>query len=152
MRLSNDQCWNALRSSDHGVLCTASEHGTVDAVPVCFAVISNVVVTPVDRIKPKSPTDLGRLKTLAHDPAAALLCEQWNQDDWSKLWWVRAHLVRRSARDVSLPLLEEGEQALRDKYTQYRGTEFAELVVLDVRDLVGWAAVDTQVGEMDPLM
>jgi hypothetical protein len=49
-------------------------------------------------------------------------------------------------------LLEEGEQALRDKYTQYRGTEFAELVLLDVRNLVGWAAADVQAEETEPLM
>jgi hypothetical protein len=124
----------------------------VDAVPICFAVVSNVVVTPVDRVKPKSTTDLGRLKNLAHDSAATLLCEQWNRDDWSKLWWVRSHLVCRSAHDVSLSMREEGEQALRDKYIQYRGGEFAELVLLEVRNLVGWAAADAQAGEMEPLM
>jgi hypothetical protein len=124
----------------------------VDAVPICFAVVSNAVVTPVDRVKPKSTTGLGRLKNLAHDPAATLLCEQWSRDDWSKLWWVRARLVCRSAHDVSAPLREEGEQALRDKYTQYRGTEFTELVLLDVQNLVGWAAADAQTGEMEPLI
>lgn len=125
----------------------------VDAVPVCFAVVSNVVVSPVDRVKPKSTTDLGRLKNLAHDAAATLLCEQWNRDDWSKLWWVRVRLVHRSIHDVSAaPLREEAEQALRDKYTQYRGTEFAELVLLDVKNLVGWAAADAQAGEMEPLI
>jgi PPOX class probable F420-dependent enzyme len=152
MRLSNDQCWNALRSADHGVLCTASERGTLDAVPICFAVVSSTVVTPVDRVKPKSTADLGRLKNLAHDPAATLLCEQWSRDDWSKLWWVRARLMCRSAHEVGPQLRGQGEEALRDKYPQYRGTEFAELVVLDVRDLVGWAAADAQAEEMEPLI
>ena len=114
MRLSIDQCWNALRSADHGVLCTTSERGTIDAVPICFAVVSNAVVTAVDRVKPKSTTDLGRLKNLANDPAATLLCEQWNREDWSKLWWVRANLVCRSAHEIDRMELEEAGQALRE--------------------------------------
>ena len=152
MRLSIDQCWNAVRSADHGVLCSTSERGTIDAVPVCFAVVSNAVVTAVDRVKPKSTTDLGRLKNLANDPAATFLCEQWNRDDWSKLWWVRANLVCRSAHEISRMELEEAGQALRDRYTQYRGAEFAEIVVLDVRKLVGWAAVNAQAGATEPLI
>ena len=82
---------------------------------------------------------------------AAELAEHYDAD-WSKLWWVRAHLVRRSAHEVSLPLLEESEEALRDKYTQYRGTEFAALLLFDVRNLVGWVAFESQTEEMDPLM
>jgi hypothetical protein len=152
VRLSNEHCRNALQSADHGVLCTTSERRGLDAFPICFAVVSNVVVTPIDRVKAKSTTELGRLKNLAHDPAATLLCEQWDPDDWSKLWWVRAHLVYRSGHNVSLPLRAEGERALRDKYSQYRGTEFAELLLLDVQDLVGWAAVDAQASETEPLM
>jgi hypothetical protein len=124
----------------------------IDAVPVCFAVVSSVIVTPVDRVKPKTTTDLGRLKNLVREPAATLLWEQWNRNDWSQLWWVRAHIVRRSARHVSASLLEECEGALRDKYPQYGGTYFAELVLLDVQSLVGWAAVDAQAEETEPLI
>jgi PPOX class probable F420-dependent enzyme len=152
MRLSIDQCWSALRSADHGVLCTRSARKTIDAVPVCFAVISNVIVTGVDHLKPKSTTDLGRLRNLADDPAATLLCEQWSRDDWSKLWWVRADLACRSAHDISGTELEEGARALREKYHQYRGTEFAAIVFLDVANLVGWAAADGQTEETEPLI
>jgi hypothetical protein len=152
MRLSNDECWSYLRSADHGVLCTAGERGTIAAVPVCFAVVSKVIVTPVDRVKPKTTTDLGRLKNLARDPAATVLFEKWNRDDWSQLWWVQAHLFRRSANDVSTSLLDECGGALRDKYPQYRSADFAELVLFDVGSLVGWAAVDAQAGATEPLI
>ena len=155
MRLSKDECWSRVRAADHGVLCTSGARQTIDAVPVCFTVVSKVIVTPIDRVKPKSTTDLGRLKNLERDATATLLCEQWDRQDWSQLWWVRAHLARRSGHDVSDSLLEECEGALRDKYAQYRDADFAELVLFDVTSLLGWAAgeaADPQAVEIDPLM
>jgi PPOX class probable F420-dependent enzyme len=140
MRLSTDECWSNLRAADHGVLCTINEKSTVDAVPVCFAVVSKVIATPVDRVKPKETTELGRLKNLERDASASLLCDHWDRDDWSQLWWVRAQLVRRSPHDVSPSLLEECDAALRGKYHQYRDADFADVVVLNVKSLTGWSA------------
>ena len=151
MRLSKDECWSRVRAADHGVLCTTGAGQTIDAVPVCFAVVSKVIVTPIDRVKPKTTTDLGRLKNLERDATATLLCEHWNRQDWSQLWWVRVHLARRSGHGND-PLLDECEGALRDKYAQYRDEEFAELVLFDVMSLIGWAAGRPQSGETDPLM
>ena len=138
--MTTDDCWRAVRAADHGVLCTSNPQGTIDAVPVCFAVITKLVVTPIDRVKPKSTTELGRLRNLDQDATATLLCERWDPDDWSRLWWVRAHLVRRPGHDITERQHEEGELALREKYVQYEDTEFAELVYLDVEALVGWSA------------
>jgi hypothetical protein len=152
VRLSDSECWTRVRAADHAVLCTTGARQTIDAVPVCFAVLAKVIVTPIDRVKPKTTTDLGRLKNLERDATATLLCDHWNRQDWSRLWWVRVHLMRRPGHDVSDPLLEECEGALRDKYTQYRDADFAELVVFDVKSLLGWAAVSAQAGETDPLM
>jgi hypothetical protein len=124
----------------------------IDAVPVCFAVVSHQLVTPIDRVKPKATTDLVRLKNLKRDAAATFLCEHWDRHDWSQLWWVRAHLVRRPGQDLGASLLEECDRALREKYTQYRETDFAQLVLFDVTSLIGWAAVGPQPGATDPLM
>jgi hypothetical protein len=153
MRLSSDECWSHVRLADHGVLCTTGARQTIDAVPVCFAVVSKVIVTPIDRVKPKSTTDLGRLKNLERDATATLLCERWNREDWSQLWWVRLHLVRRSGHDVGESLPDECAGALRDKYAQYRdAVDIAELVFFDVKSMLGWAAAGPQAGETDPLM
>ncbi len=149
MRLSNDECWNRVRAADHGVMCTTGARQMIDVVPVCFVVVSKLIVTPIDRVKPKATTDLGRLKNLERDATATLLCEHWNRHDWSELWWVRARVVRRSGHDVSDSLLDECAGALRDKYAQYRETDFAELVLFDVTSLLGWSAVDAQAGETD---
>jgi hypothetical protein len=151
MRLVTDDCWSRVRAADHGILCTTGADHKIDAVPVCFAVVSQLLATPVDRIKPKTTTNLSRLENLDRDSSATFLCEQWDLHDWSLLWWVRAHLVRRTGRDVSGSLLDECDRALRDKYTQYGDADFAELLLFDVTSLIGWAAVG-QVGATDLLM
>ena len=155
MRLTNDDCWRLLGAAEHGVLCTAGAHQLIDAVPVCFAVVLQSIVMPIDRVKPKETTRLGRLTNLQRDANATLLCDHWNLSDWSRLWWVRAHLVRRSGLDLSPMVLQEYEAALREKYVQYRDENFAELILFDVQALVGWsAAADQPVvsDATDPLM
>ena len=149
VRLSADDCWRLLGSADHGVLCTAGAHQRIDAVPVCFAVVFESIVTPIDRVKPKETMDLGRAKNVQRNANAALLCDHWERRDWSQLWWVRAHLVHRSGHDVSTRLLEQGETALRRKYLQYQDTDFAELILFDVKALVGWSAADDQTAVSD---
>ncbi len=140
MRMSDDDTWRHLGAADHGILCTSNRQRRIDAVPVCFTVVARVVATPVDRVKPKETTELARLRNLEHDARATLLCEHWDREDWSRLWWARAHLVRRPDNDVSARQREECEHALREKYPQYRRTEFADVVILDVSTLVGWSA------------
>jgi hypothetical protein len=140
VRLSSDECWSLLCAAEHGVLCTAGASGAIDAVPVCFALVSACIVTPIDRVKPKETTELGRLKNLDLNANATLLCEHWDLLDWSRLWWVRVHLVRRSGRDVNDAVHEECARALREKYVQYSDTDFAELVLFDAKSLVGWSA------------
>ena len=155
MRIPNDECWSAVRSAEHGVLCTTNAQGEIDAVPVCFAVVSELIVMPIDLVKQKGTTQLGRLKNLDREARATLLCERWSMDDWSQLWWVRVHLARRPFRDVSDLVQQECDGALRQKYAQYREAEFAELVVFDVIKFVGWSATSVagaQWEETDPLM
>ncbi len=140
MRLTTDQCWDLLGQADHAVLCTMGTRAAIDAVPVCFVVVGKVIASPVDLVKPKDTTELARLKNLDAEATATLLSENWSRNDWSKLWWVRAQLVRRSGHDVKVALLEECEAALRERYYQYRGVDFADVLVFDVKSLTGWAA------------
>jgi hypothetical protein len=141
VRLSLDACWEHLRAADHGVLSTLTPHH-VDAVPVCFAVVDDAIASPVDRVKAKETTELGRLQNLDREPLATLLCERWVADDWSQLWWVRARLHRLGIDQTSPAFQRECEAALREKYWQYRETEFAHLLLFDVTSIVGWQADD----------
>jgi PPOX class probable F420-dependent enzyme len=140
MRLAQDDCWSRLRSAEHGTLCTLGAQGAIDAVPVCYAVVSDRIITPIDRIKPKATTDVGRLRNLDRNGSATLLCDLWNGSDWAQLWWVRARLIRLTDDEVSEGSVASYEAALRAKYVQYREAEFVETVVFDVVSLIGWAA------------
>jgi PPOX class probable F420-dependent enzyme len=140
VQLTTEQCWQRLRASEHGVLCTSNAKGTIDAVPVCFAAMGEVIASPIDQVKAKTTTELGRIRNLERDPSATLLCERWDSHDWSQLWWVRVGLVRRSGHDVSIKLVDQCARALREKYSQYRDTEFAEVILFDVQRLTGWSA------------
>ena len=141
MRLSLAQCWTLLASAERGVLSTRNQRDTIDAVPVCFAVVGETVVSPVDQIKAKETVDLARVWNARHTGTATLLCDHWDADDWSRLWWVRAHLVLREDQTTDVARFED---ALRQKYHQYRGAEFAHVLVFDVDRLLGWTAAEAE--------
>src|SRR4051812_27109545 len=90
MPLAAAECWELLRSADHGVLATRHVARGVDAVPVGFVVDDDGrIVIPVDTVKPKSTTRLQRLANIATDARVMVLAEHYEQD-WTQLWWVRA--------------------------------------------------------------
>ena len=126
-----------LESADHGVLSTLHPERGVDAVPVCFVVDGDLVGIPIDSVKAKRSTNLGRLSNLERDPRATLLVERWDRDDWSQLWWVRASLTLREAdptrHDRFLGLLEH-------KYPQYTEGTIEALILLTIVEVVGWSA------------
>ena len=137
MRLKGDRCEQLLHRSDHGVLATLHPGRGVDAVPACFVVVGRGLAVPLDRVKPKDSEDLQRTRNLDRDPRAALLCEHWDARDWSKLWWVRASLVR-VATDTARN--SEFESLLRRKYPQYEDQDFAGLLSFRITGMAGWAA------------
>ena len=137
MRLSAAECRRRAAGADHAVLATLHPERGVDTVPVCFVLDDDVVATPIDAVKPKSGRPLQRVVNLHRDPRATLLAEQWDPNDWSRLWWVRLSL-RRSTEDE--PTLARCEAALRAKYPQYAEASFAALLTLRIVDVTGWSA------------
>jgi len=69
-------------------LATADAQGVPHLVPVTFAVRGDVIVFAVDH-KPKRSNDLRRLRNIAANPAVSLLADGYDED-WTRLWWVRA--------------------------------------------------------------
>ena len=126
-----------LERVDHGVLSTLHPERGIDSVPVCFVLDGDLVAIPIDTIKPKRSTRLGRLRNLEGDPRATLLVEHWNFDDWSKLWWVRASLL---LTDVDRQTLSELTQRLAAKHPQYAEGGIESVIPLRIVDLVGWSA------------
>src|SRR5258706_10878801 len=115
MHLHHDEAMRRARAADHGVLATLHAPRGAALVPACFAIVDEWLAVPVDSVKPKGSTALGRIRNLERDPRATLLVERWDAGDWSKLWWVKLSLLRREADPATSTALERG---LRARYPQ----------------------------------
>ena len=94
-------------------LATVGADGAPHLVPIVFAVAGDVIHSAVDA-KPKRHRNLRRLANIAHEPRVSLLADHYD-DDWTRLWWVRADGIAR-VTDTSAA----GLAALRAKYPQYQ--------------------------------
>ena len=139
MRLVEGEALAQLKAHDHGVFCTVHAERGVDAVPVVYVVDADGYLgVPVDLVKPKSTLRLQRERNLEADPRATLLIEQWDREDWSQLWWVRAELCWQGddIAEREEPLAHD----LARRYRQYRDRPFARVLVLRIVAISGWAA------------
>ena len=137
MHLERSEALRRASAADHGVLATLHEPHGADLVPACFAILDDHVAIPIDSVKPKGSTALGRIRNLERDPRATLLVEHWDAGDWSRLWWVRLLLVRSTEPAARVAELE---QALRDRYPQYATAPFVEILTFRIAGIGGWAA------------
>ena len=124
-------------AADHGVLATLNPTHGADLVPACFALDDDRLAIPIDSVKPKGSTALGRVRNLERDPRATLLVEHWDPVDWSRLWWVRVLLLRTEEPADRVAALE---RALRDRYAQYAGARFVEVLTFRIENVGGWQA------------
>jgi PPOX class probable F420-dependent enzyme len=85
-------------------------------VPVTFAWHRDTAVWAVDRVKPKRPGPLGRIRDLEADPRVALLVDHYNED-WNELWWVE---LQGTAATLTGPASEAALDALAERYPAYR--------------------------------
>jgi hypothetical protein len=142
MKLDSDDALARLTAHDHGILCTLHAERGVDAVPVAYAIDEyGYVGVPVDTVKPKASTRLQRQRNLENDPRATLLGEQWDRDDWSQLWWVRAEL-RWQGDDTGREHALAAQ--LAERYPQYRDQPFNRILVFNIVGVTGWAASASQ--------
>lgn len=92
--------------------------GDVRLVPVCFALAAGRIVSAVDQ-KPKTTSALARLTDIERTGRATLLVDQYDDTDWSALWWIRVTgpaVVHPSHG----PPAEAAIDRLAEKYEQYR--------------------------------
>lgn len=101
-----------------GRLATADAEGRPHAVPVCFALVEERIVTPIDE-KPQrvSPDALRRSRDISENPRVALLVDHYT-DDWSRLGWVQVRGTATHCTPGEDPH-SRGVTALRQKYDQY---------------------------------
>jgi PPOX class probable F420-dependent enzyme len=115
-------------------LATVSASGMPHLVPVTFALRGDTLAIAVDH-KPKRTTDLKRLRNIEANPRVSLLVDHYD-DDWDRLWWVRADGTARVA-----PNDEERVGWLVAKYPQYAETAPAGPVILvEVTTWRSWSA------------
>ncbi|MDQ3932354.1 MAG: TIGR03668 family PPOX class F420-dependent oxidoreductase [Actinomycetota bacterium] len=118
-------------------LATVRPDGRPHLVPITFALATDRVVSAVDH-KPKSTTDLQRLKNIAANSSVSVLVDHY-QEDWSGLWWVRAD--GRGTIVEAGPDRERAISLLRDKYAHYReDPPHGPAIVVDIERWSSWSA------------
>jgi PPOX class probable F420-dependent enzyme len=107
-----------VESARVGRLATADAGGRPSVVPLCYAMVDEALVSPLDE-KPKEGDlrDLRRVRDIRENAAVAVVVDEYSEA-WEDLWWVQ---VRGRARVVE-PGAEghwDAVVALREKYDQY---------------------------------
>ncbi|AZQ32735.1 TIGR03668 family PPOX class F420-dependent oxidoreductase [Streptomyces cyaneochromogenes] len=132
-------------------LATVDPEGRPHLVPVLFAVRGDEIVTAVDG-KPKRSRRLRRLHNIAVSPAVCLLVDEYD-DDWDRLWWVRADGGARILQPGTSEMSDASDRAdssyeyaaaielLRQKYPRYRRQPpDGPVIVITVLHWSGWQA------------
>jgi PPOX class probable F420-dependent enzyme len=121
-------------------LGTADAQGRPHVVVVTFAIEGDTIYTAVDQ-KPKSGTNLKRLRNVAENPRVSMLADRY-ADDWETLWWARADgraVILADQPQTAAPL-----RLLADRYWQYRrAPPTGPVLAVTVERWSGWAAAPT---------
>jgi PPOX class probable F420-dependent enzyme len=142
-RLDDAEARSRLGAARVGRLATVTPEGRPHVVPVCFALDGDVVYSAVDD-KPKATRSLTRLDNVRASPGAALLVDHYDED-WQRLWWVRADGEARVLEE-SAPEHRRAAELLRGKYDQYRDHRLGSVIALHVQSWRSWAATPPAVG------
>ena len=129
-----------LRSARVGRLATVTPEGRPHVVPFVFALVHDGTdlraYWAVDR-KPKRSSRIQRLENLEANPAAEVIVDGYDED-WRRLWWVRAAGSGRivgSDAERSLAL-----EALKAKYPQYEAEPpDGPVVAIDLERITSWS-------------
>jgi PPOX class probable F420-dependent enzyme len=107
---------------------------------VCFALRDETAYWAVDQ-KPKTTTQLQRLRNIVADPRVSLLVDHY-VEHWRELWWVRIDGVARVVDGDADDTRDEAAEALAlltGKYEQYRAAPPAgPLVAIDIAAWQSW--------------
>ena len=128
-----------IEESRHAYLATADAGGRPHSVPIGFVLEGDQIYFAIDA-KPKQTVNLKRLRNIAANPHVTVLFDHY-EEDWSKLWWVRADGTARIVESV-----DEATRAvdlLVAKYHQYGSARPAGPVVgITIERMTGWAPAE----------
>ena len=115
--MSPEEC-RFLTHSRVGRLATIDERGRPHAVPICFAVIEETLVSPLDeKAKTVGPQALRRVRNIEANPHVAVIVDHYDED-WSRLCWVQLR-GRASLLETDAEVHSAAVDGLRAKYDQY---------------------------------
>jgi PPOX class probable F420-dependent enzyme len=126
-------------------LATIDPAGRPHLVPVVFARRGDDIVTAIDQ-KPKRTPQVRRLHNIAVHPAVTLLVDEYDED-WDRLWWVRADggartLPPDASDEETRKEYAAAIEVLRHKYPQYREQPpEGSVIAVSVLRWSGWRAV-----------
>lgn len=120
---------------------TADEQGRPHVVPICYALVDDIVCFTIDEKPKRKSTELKRLANIRSNPNVALVVDRYDED-WSKLGW----LMIQGEADI----LSEGhrhrraQQRLRERYPQLRSMRIEDLpvVAITVTKVLVWGRLD----------
>jgi len=134
--LSSEEARARLAAARVARLATVGRGGRPHLVPVTFVLWGDTIAIAVDH-KPKRTTALERLRNVRADPRVTVLADHY-EEDWSRLWWVRADGLARVVEDERERV--EPVRRLCGKYPQYRGREpGGPVILIRVTSIRGWA-------------
>jgi PPOX class probable F420-dependent enzyme len=108
--------------------------GRVHSVPVCFAIVGDEIVSPIDH-KPKSGVKMARVTNIERNNNVTLLLDRWDED-WDRLAW----LMIQGTAVVDLDAPHEDMQAINQRYPQYWSDEHHDaLIRIKPQRFVWWS-------------
>lgn len=135
--MKHDEARERFAAARVATLATVDGLGAPHQVPVTFVVDGDMVWSAVDA-KPKRGTELRRHTNIRAESRVSLLVQHWDED-WSRLWWVRADglAVVTDAGGV----VDRAVGLLRDKYAQYRDVDVhGPIIEVAVQTWRSWTA------------
>lgn len=137
--MNGDRCRLLFTSQPVARLATVGPGGP-RIVPITFTLVADRIVTAIDD-KPKTTTRLRRLTDIANNPRVAVLVDHY-EDDWTRLWWVRADGVAEVL--TAGTAFEAGLDQLAAKYPHYRESRpTGPVIAVTVTQWSGWEAAET---------
>lgn len=122
-----------------GRLATVAPSGAPRVVACCFVLEGDLVYSAVDH-KPKRTPRLARLANIAGRPPVSLLADHY-EEDWTRLWWVRADGRARELGAGEEAERERAIDALAAKYPQYRARRpEGPVIAIAIDRWTGWSA------------
>jgi PPOX class probable F420-dependent enzyme len=127
-----------------GRLATADAEGRPHAVPVCFALVAESIVVPIDEKPQRAPPErLRRVQNVRDNDRVCLVVDHYTED-WDRLGWVQV----RGTATIESP--EDGGHAhavsaLRGKYDQYEAHALDDrpLIRIEVGSVQSWGSLVT---------